>query len=341
MKESTYYTVEKDGVVKCLLCPHHCTIKPGGRGACGVRENMGGRLMSLTYGNMAAYGVDPIEKKPLFHFFPGSTAFSIATVGCNLSCPFCQNYSLSHAECEKQQDTGPDTSAEKVVEMALASGSRSVCFTYSEPTVFFEYMLDIAKLAKDRGLKTTMVSNGYIEKEPLEELAPFLDGANIDLKAFSERTYREVLKGDLKPVCDTIAAMSAFGIWCEVTTLLVPGMNDSDEELKRIASFLLSCGSVIPWHITRFHPNGEWTHLDSTPRQSLYRAYETGKEAGLKYVYIGNVPGEKRESTFCPACDRVVIERSGYHIGEIHLDTGGYCSFCGHLIEGVFDEATD
>lgn len=339
MHEASYYTVLDEGRVKCLLCPHHCTIATGRRGICGVRENVDGQLVSLVYGKLAAAHVDPIEKKPLFHFLPGSTAYSIATVGCNLSCPFCQNHDLSFAGRRNPEIHGYQTSAEKVVEETIATASRSVCFTYSEPTIFFEFMLDVAKLAKEKGLKTVMVSNGFIEKEPLRELAPFLDGANVDLKAFQEHTYREVLKGDLKAVCDTIASLPGLGVWCEVTTLVVPGMNDSYEELKEIASFIAGCGAYIPWHVSRFYPQNKWLHLPPTPVSELRRAIEAGREAGLKYIYVGNVPGERSESTFCPSCGKAVIERFGYSIGGYDLDSGNHCRHCQAIIEGVFDSA--
>ncbi|HUU29453.1 MAG TPA: AmmeMemoRadiSam system radical SAM enzyme [archaeon] len=335
--EASYYKSEETGIVKCALCPHHCSIALGRRGICGVRENRNGRLMSLVYGKLAASHVDPIEKKPLFHFFPGSTAYSVATVGCNLSCPFCQNHELSSSWRHQSAVPGHETSVERVVNETLASHCKSVCFTYSEPTIFFEYMLDIAKLSKNKGLRTTMVSNGFIEKEPLRELSPFLDGANIDLKAFSQRTYREIIKADLQPVCDTIADLPGLGVWCEVTTLLVPGMNDSDEELKDIAAFLAGCGTGIPWHVSRFYPHYKWNRLESTPVAALRRALEIGKEAGLKYIYVGNVPGDRSESTFCPACGKLVIERFGFSIGETHLEPGGYCAYCKNQIEGVFE----
>jgi len=336
-QEASYYVPAEDGQVICGLCPHRCRIAPGRRGICGVRENREGRLVSLVYGKPAACHVDPIEKKPLFHFLPGSSAFSIATVGCNLSCPFCQNHELSLSWRRRAHLSGFETSAEKVVQETLASGCESVCFTYSEPTIFFEYMLDIAKLAKEKGLRTTMVSNGFIEREPLRELAAVLDGANIDLKSFKNSTYREILKAELKPVCETIATLPSLGVWTEVTTLVVPGMNDTEEELREIASFIASCGRGIPWHVSRFYPQNKWSHLAPTPVESLRRALDIGKEAGLKYIYVGNVPGERSESTFCPECGRVVIERYGFSISSIELKPGGYCKFCNTLIEGVFD----
>ncbi|MBN2288330.1 MAG: AmmeMemoRadiSam system radical SAM enzyme [Candidatus Glassbacteria bacterium] len=337
MHEASYYTREDTGTAACSLCPHHCRIAPGQRGICRVRENRDGKLVSLVYGQPAAAHVDPIEKKPLFHFLPGSSAFSVSTVGCNLSCPFCQNHTLSVVERGVPFISTREVPAEEVVRQAEASGCRSLCFTYSEPTVFFEYMLEMARLAKERGLRTNMVSNGYIEKEPLEELAPFMDAANVDLKAFSEKTYREVLGGRLEPVLETIRRMKELGIWLEVTTLVVPEMNDSEQELAAIAGFLAEVGTGIPWHVSRFHPCHQWTHLPPTPLKTLKLALECGKKAGLKYIYTGNVPGEPSESTCCPGCGRIVIERWGFSVRSVHLGPGASCNFCGAAVDGVFD----
>ena len=336
MCEASYYTSERTGTVLCSLCPHHCKIAPGRRGICRVRENRDGKLVSLVYGQPAAAHVDPIEKKPLFHFLPGSAAFSVSTVGCNLSCPFCQNYTLSVIGRDGPVVATRLVPAEDVVRQTEASGCQSLCFTYSEPTIFFEYMLDMARLAKEHGLKTNMVTNGYMEKEPLEELAPFMDAANVDLKAFRKRTYREVLGGQLEPVLETVKRMKELGIWCEVTTLVVPEMNDSEDELSNIAGFLAETGREIPWHVSRFHPSYKWTHLPSTPLKSLKLAMECGKRAGLKYIYTGNVPGEPSESTCCPGCGKVVIERYGFSVGRIHLGPEGRCSYCGTAVDGIF-----
>jgi len=336
MREASFYTRESEDAVLCSLCPHRCKIAPGRRGICRVRENREGTLVSLVFGQPAAMHLDPIEKKPLFHFLPGSRAFSVSTVGCNLSCPFCQNHTLSVVERNLPVVSSRSVPPEEVVRQTEASGCESLCFTYSEPTIFFEYMLEMARLAKERGLKNTMVSNGYIEREPLEELAPYMDGANIDLKAFNDQTYSKILGGRLEPVLETIRSMKGLGIWCEVTTLVVPGMNDTEEELNAIAGFLAGCGPEIPWHVSRFHPSYKWTHLAPTPLKSLALALECGKRAGLKYVYAGNVPGEPSESTCCPGCGKVVIERWGFSVGGLRLEPGGICSYCGTAIDGVF-----
>jgi pyruvate formate lyase activating enzyme len=339
MREASYYTAGDSGKVECTLCPHHCNIAPGKRGVCGVRENRDGKLVSLVYGKLAASHIDPIEKKPLFHFLPGSSAYSIATVGCNLSCPFCQNHELSLTWRGRERIGGFDADPEQVVAEALSSGCQSLCFTYSEPTVFFEYMLDLATLGKEKGLKTTMVSNGFIEPEPLKELGPYMDAANIDLKAFSEKTYRQILKGQLQPVLDTISTLSSLGVWTEVTTLVVPEMNDSDEELREIASFLAGLGTETPWHVSRYYPRNLWSSPDSTPVSTLRRALQIGKEAGLKYVYTGNVPGEPSESTACPGCGQLVIERWGFTVSQLRLQPGGRCSSCNTKIAGVFESS--
>ena len=302
-----------------------------------MRENRQGKLVSLVYGKLAASHIDPIEKKPLFHFLPGSSAYSIATVGCNLSCPFCQNHELSLACRDQPGIGGGDTGVEQIVAEAVNSGCKSLCFTYSEPTVFFEYMLDLAVLGQERGLKTSMVSNGFIEPGPLKELSPHMDAANIDLKTFSEETYRKVLKGRLQPVLDTISTLSSLGVWIEVTTLVVPGMNDSEEELKEIAAFIAGLDPEIPWHVSRFYPRNVWSGPEPTPISTLRHALQIGREAGLKYVYTGNVPGEPSESTACPECGQLVIERRGFTVSRLRLEPPGRCSFCKTQIAGVFE----
>jgi len=339
MREASYYTPGDSGRVECSLCPHHCKIAPGKKGICGVRENQDGKLISLVYGKLAASHIDPIEKKPLFHFLPGSSAYSVATVGCNLSCPFCQNHELSLACRGRSRIGGFDAEVEQVVAEAVASGCESLCFTYSEPTVFFEFMLDLAILGKEKGLKTTMVSNGFIEPEPLKELSSYMDAANIDLKAFREKNYRQILKARLQPVLDTISTLHSLGVWTEVTTLVVPGMNDSDKELKEIASFIAELGAEIPWHVSRFHPRNRWTSSEPTPVSTLRRALQIGKEADLKYVYTGNVPGEPSESTACPECGQLVIERWGFTVSQLRLEPGGRCNSCNTQIAGVFENS--
>lgn len=337
MREALYFIRGEKRTVECRLCPHRCRIAPGKRGICGVRENQDGTLVSLVYGKLAASHVDPVEKKPLFHFLPGTLTYSIATVGCNLACPFCQNHELSFAMRSRSVPYGYEASAGAVVAETVASGCESLTFTYSEPTIFYEYMVDIATLAREKGLLTTIVSNGFIEAEPLRELAGLVDAANIDLKAFREKTYRSVLKGRLKPVLETISSLVALGVWTEVTTLVVPEMNDSAEELKQIASFLASVSPDVPWHVSRFFPRNQWTDGAPTPDESLRRAVDVGRKAGLRYVYAGNVPGDPTESTFCPGCGKKVIERFGFNVSRINLGPAGRCPSCNTLVAGVFN----
>jgi len=341
MRQALHFIKLERGAVECRLCPHHCRIAPGKRGICGVRENRDGTLVSLVYGKLAASHVDPVEKKPLFHFLPGTLTYSVATVGCNLACPFCQNHELSFAMRSHAVPYGYEAPAEKVVAEAVASGCESLTFTYSEPTIFFEYMVDIAALAREKGLLTALVSNGFIEAEPRRELAGLIDAANIDLKAFSETTYRDVLQGKLGPVLETISSLLAEGVWTEVTTLVVPEMNDSAEELKKIASFLASVSPDLPWHVSRFFPRNRWTDASPTPEESLRRAVEAGRRAGLHYVYAGNVPGDPTESTFCPGCGKKVIERVGYDISQMNLGPAGRCPSCNTLVAGIFDSRAD
>ena len=338
MREASYYESGSDGVVQCYLCPHRCRVAPGATGLCRVRENRDGRLYSLVYGKLAASHVDPIEKKPLFHFLPSSRTYSVATFGCNLSCPFCQNHDISLARHgRKDLPRGYDAEAVQVVDEAVISGCGSVCFTYSEPTIFFEYMKDIAEVAKSRGLGVTMVSNGFIEQLPLKELCSLVDAANIDLKALRPETYRKILGGRMEPVLDTIRTLVDCGVWTEVTTLVVPGMNDNEEELSSIAEFLVSVSKDLPWHVSRFFPGNKYDDRPPTNPDTIRLALETGRRAGLKYLYAGNIPLDRSESTFCPSCGKAVIERTGYFVSAENLTDGNHCAYCGEIIAGVFN----
>jgi len=337
MKEALFYSRLENDAVRCDLCPHLCRISPGCRGICAVRKNVEGKLFSLSWGNLAAAHLDPVEKKPLYHFYPGSGAFSVATEGCNLSCPFCQNFDLSVGCREKTVLSGIERKPEQVVRAAQAAQAKTICFTYSEPTVFFEYTLEIAQLAKAAGMCTAIVSNGYINPEPLEKLLPWLDAANIDLKAFSEETYSKVLKASIQPVLDTIQALRKAEIWLEVTTLVVPGLNDSPEELEQIADFLAKTGMDIPWHVSRFHPAWRMSQGSPTPAGSIIAALECGKRAGLRYVYPGNLRTSEGDSTRCPACGERVILREGFSVSEYNLRPGGICPRCGVRLDGRFE----
>jgi len=309
------------GRVRCKLCNWRCLIADGKVGRCAVRKNIGGVLYALTYDKLCSANPDPIEKKPLFHFQPGSRSFSIATMGCNFRCEFCQNWQISQPAVEQGRIEGEAIPPEQIVEAAVRSRCRSIAYTYTEPTVFMELCNDCGRIGKQRGLANVFVSNGFMTREALDFAGDWLDGINVDLKAFTEDYYERLCKAKLQPVLDTIAYIAKeTNIWLEITTLLVPGENDSEDELKRLAAFIADkAGADVPWHISRFHP--QYKYLDSvpTPADSLQRAYEIGKSAGLHYVYLGNVPGVKSESTFCYHCGRLLIERIGYTIAGNYI----------------------
>lgn len=334
MIEARFYEKEKDQEVRCFLCSHHCLIKEGQRGICWVRENQGGVLYSLVYGKPIAHHVDPIEKKPLFHFLPGSRSFSLATAGCNFRCLFCQNADISQPRDQKTI-RGEEVSPEEIVAAALSSGCQSISYTYTEPTIFFEYAQDIALLAEARGLKNVFVSNGYMTSQALEAIQPHLQAANVDLKAFREKFYKTQCGAKLAPVLDSLRLMKKLGIWVEVTTLIIPTLNDSPDELKELARFLAQeLGPETPWHISRFHPTYRLTDLSITPVKTLQQAWEAGKEAGLRYVYTGNVPGDQREKTYCYQCGHLLLDRYGFSILKNNLDQGA-CPKCRTPLDGL------
>lgn len=335
MHEASFYVKLEDKKVHCGLCKHHCTISDGARGICGVRVNNDGLLYTLVYGMPCSTHVDPIEKKPLFHFFPGSKAFSIATVGCNFRCKHCQNHEISQMPPDAQCLMGERMEPDEVVDMAIKTGCRSIAYTYTEPTIFYEYAFDIAKLAKEKGIFNNFVTNGYIEEAPLTALSPYLDGANIDLKGFSEGFYKKVCFADLSKVLETIRMHKRLGIWIELTTLIIPGHNDKKEELKGIAGFIANdLGPEVPWHVSAFYPTYKLLDAPRTPPETLVEARQIGLDAGLRYVYVGNVPGLEGEHTYCYHCKKPVIKRYGYTVAEYHLE-GGACTFCGTPIDGV------
>lgn len=334
MKEALFY--EKLGSsVRCHLCRFHCTIADGKRGICNVRENRGGSLYSLVFGKVVAENIDPVEKKPLFHFMPGSRTFSIATAGCNFHCLQCQNWNISQTP-KDANIPGIDRSPEEIVKHALNSGCSSISYTYTEPTIFYEYALETAELAKARGLGNIFVSNGYICKEPLERIAPVLDAANIDLKGFDDGKYSRLFGGRLAEILDSIIEYKRLGIWLELTTLVIPGVNDSDEELKKIALFIKEhLGDDTPWHLSRFYPTYKMMEVAPTPAKTLVRGAEIGREAGLKHIYIGNLSVSEGENTFCHNCQRTLIVREGFRVIENSLDNS-CCPHCGAKTAGVW-----
>ena len=335
IKEAMLWRSLEGGKVDCFLCAHRCQVAAGKFGVCGVRENREGKLVTRVYGEVIAAHIDPIEKKPLYHFLPGTTSFSIATIGCNFRCPFCQNWQISQAgKKDKGFGGGQPLSPEEIVRAARTRGCRSISYTYTEPTIFFEYAYDTSKLAREAGLANVFVTNGYMTAEALRLIQPYLDAANVDLKAFQEETYKKVCGARLGPVLDSIRLMRELGIWVEVTTLVVPGMNDGNEELAAIARFIASVSPEIPWHISRFHPDYKYTQTPATPIERLRKAAALAREAGLKFIYIGNVWGES-EVTICPQCGKDLIRRSGFSVEENKIK-GGKCSSCGSPIAGVF-----
>ena len=333
--EAMFYEKLDDKTVDCNLCSHRCSrIADSKRGICGVRENRDGELYSLVYGKVVARSVDPIEKKPLFNFLPGSQSYSIATVGCNFHCDNCQNYDISQLPKTRGTIVGEDASPEAIVLAAKLSNCESIAYTYSEPTIFFEYAYDIAKRAKNVGIRNVFVTNGYITPEALKEISPYLDAANIDLKSFSDEFYRQNCGARLQPVLDSIRLYKSLGIWIEITTLIIPTLNDSEEELRKIAEFIKDVGEDIPWHITQFHPTYKLMNQPRTPVTTLRKARQIGLEAGLRYVYEGNVPGENGENTYCYKCGKLLIRRIGYQILENKIKNSA-CTYCGTKIDGL------
>ncbi len=335
VKEAMLWRGHEGEKVECFLCAHRCKVAKGDFGVCGVRENREGTLVTRVYGEVIAAHIDPIEKKPLYHFLPGTTSLSIATVGCNFRCPFCQNWQISQVtKKDKRFADSQALSPEEAVRLARKRGCRSISYTYTEPTIFFEYAYDTARLARDAGLANVFVTNGYMTAEALRTIQPYLDAANVDLKAFRDETYKKVCGARLQPVLDAIRLMRELGIWVEVTTLVVPALNDSDGELGDIARFIASVSPEIPWHISRYHPDYEYNQAPATPLGTLRKAGRIGRDQGLKSVYIGNVWGES-ENTECPRCGRTVIRRSGFSVEENKIKEG-QCPFCGAPVAGVY-----
>jgi len=329
-----FYKNLENKEVRCELCPHHCRIANFKRGICGVRENREGVLYTLVYGKAISYAVDPIEKKPLYHFYPGSNAFSLATVGCNLHCLYCQNSDISQFPEEQREIGGENFSPEEIVLLAKKNKCKIIAYTYTEPTIFFEYAYDTARLAVKEGIKNVFVTNGFISEEALKKISPYLHAANVDLKSFSEDFYKKICGGHLKPVLKTLELMKKLGIWLEITTLIIPTLNDSEEEIKKIAEFIVNLGKEIPWHLSRFYPYYKLTNIPPTPVNTLHQAREIGLETGLRYVYTGNIPGDKGENTYCYNCGKILIKRYSYNIEKYNIEDGK-CKYCQTKIDGV------
>lgn len=326
-----YYRYKDDHSITCVLCKHYCTLKENKNGICGINYNINGELVNATYGHPSALHVDPIEKKPLYHFLPGSRSLSLGTVGCNFRCPFCQNYDISQTT---QINEAVNYSPEEIVALALEHNTESISYTYNEPTIWYPYAKDIGVLAKEKCLKNVFVSSGYESHEVLEDMKSWVDAANIDLKSFSHDYYKKVLKTNLDGVLDSLVEFAKSEIWLEITTLLIPGVNDSDEEINKMAEFISSkLGTTIPWHFSAFHPDYKMLDTPSTPIETLQRARDIAHKYGIKYVYLGNVITDG--STYCPACEAKVVQRDGYLAEIVGLDDSR-CTSCGELIEGVW-----
>jgi pyruvate formate lyase activating enzyme len=334
MKEAMFYRKLDENKVDCFLCAQRCRIKPGKRGKCGVRENRDGVLWSLVYEKLIAQHIDPIEKKPIFHFYPSTRSYSIATAGCNFRCLFCQNSDISQSPRDYEVIYGQDIPAEEIVDQAKRTQCATISYTYTEPTIFMEYALDVARLAHEASIKNVFVSNGYMTEEALDGVAPYLDAANVDLKAFDDDFYSKQCGAHLAPVLKTLEGMKKRGIWLEVTTLLIPGLNDDEEELRKLARFIASLGPETPWHVSRFHPTYQLMDRPSTPIETLQTARKIGIEEGLWYVYTGNIPGDEGENTYCHRCGSLLIERYGFSTTRRGIREGA-CVQCRAPMAGV------
>ncbi len=335
-REALLYTRKGDRGVACRLCAHRCVIPVGERGVCGVRENVDGTLISLVYGRLVSREVDPIEKKPLFHFLPGSRAYSIATVGCNFLCHNCQNHFISqYPRNHDGRIIGDAMEAADIVAEAVDAGCRSIAYTYTEPTIALEYYLEVMQRAREADAANVWVSNGYFSREAADLIVPWLDAINIDLKGITDEFYHQVIGANLRPVLDSIEKLHDDGVWVEVTTLVIPGYNDSEEALRWTAEAVAGVAPSIPWHVSRFFPAHRMMDCPPTPIPTLERARRIGHEAGLLHVYIGNVPGEG-EDTRCPECGARLVSRVGYVIRENSLRDGA-CTRCGAAVAGVWE----
>lgn len=332
--EALLYEKLADNKVRCQLCAHHCLIADGKRGICRVRENKAGVLYSLTYGKLIAAHVDPIEKKPMFHFYPGSRSFSIASPGCNFDCQWCQNWEISQGDSAAAAARCPYTPPQDVVSAAKREGCQSISYTYTEPTVFFEFTQDVGILAREVGLKNVYVSNGYMSPQTIALLARWLDAANVDIKAFSDEVYRKHIGARLQPVLDACSLLKQAGVWLEITTLLIPGLNDDEAQIRGLTRYIArELGAETPWHVSRFFPRYKYQNADATSLGSIEKAMEIGKAEGLRYVYAGNIAGSA--DTYCPQCGAVLIKRTGMSTLSSRVSHKGACPVCGARIAGV------
>ena len=332
-KEAMLYEKLENKTARCYLCAHRCVVGVSQFGLCGVRQNIEGVLYTLVYSEAISSNIDPIEKKPLYHFLPGTTSYSVATIGCNFKCGFCQNWQISQISKKDDSSLGRELEPGQIVKEAKKKGCRSISYTYTEPTIFFEYAYETAKLAKEAGLYNVFVSNGYMTKEATRTINPYLDAINVDLKSFREEFYLENCRGHLEPVLNTIKLARELNIWIEITTLIIPGKNDSEQELRDIAKFIASIGKDIPWHISRFHPDYKYVDYEATSIEVLKKAYEEGKKAGLRYVYLGNVLDDS--DTHCYNCGKLLVRRIYFAVEENNIDEGK-CSFCGTIVSGIY-----
>ncbi len=334
LKEAMFYRKLDGKRVQCLLCPNRCILSPGQIGICRARKNIKGKLYSLVYGKIAAAHLDPIEKKPLYHFLPQSKAFSIATTGCNLRCKFCQNWEI--AQVFPWEVETIEMSPEEVVQEAIERGAEVIAFTYTEPVVFYEYMLDIAKLAKEKGLKTVMITAGYINEEPLRELLKYLDAVKVDFKGFNDEFYQKMTIGHVEPVLRTMKIVKEEGVWLEIVNLVIPGENDSEKDIKNLILWVKNnLGEEVPLHFTRFHPDYKLLNLPPTPIETLKKARKMAQALGLKYVYTGNIYDPEGSTTFCPDSHQPAVVREGFFVKEYNLDEEGRCP-TGEKIPGVW-----
>jgi len=334
IKEAKYFDKQPYRKIKCKLCPRECTIDDRERGYCGVRENRGGTYYTLVHSRVVTAHIDPIEKKPFFHYLPGTDAFSIATAGCNVNCKMCQNWDISQVRPEQVRSSYAPPS--KVAELAAQYKCPSIAYTYSEPVVFYEYVSDTAEAGHGLGIKSVVVTGGYIQQEPLEKLCRQVDAIKVDLKAYSEKFYKEIVNAEMKPVLDCIVTIRKHGVWNEIVYLVIPTLNDGDPEFKGLAKWVKSeLGPDVPLHFSRFHPEYLLKNLPPTPVETLERAKAIADAEGLHYVYIGNVPGHPAENTYCPKCHKIVVERTGYTVGTVHLHNSK-CEYCQQAIPGVW-----